>query len=90
LQKDKDSLRALSEQIKTFKGQIQQLQERVVKTDLAPTCGPFVPSIYPHTELRKADKVSTIWSSLPGFESTDTDSGYEQCLGPTRTQAAKR
>ena len=44
IQRNKESLRALGEQIKTLKEEIQQLQARVVKADLVPTCGPFVPS----------------------------------------------
>ena len=76
---------------KNLKGEIQQLQEAmVIKADLAPTCRSFVPSIYPQAELRKADQVSSIWSALPGFESTDSDSGDKWCIRPTRTQAFKR
>ena len=83
-------MKALGEQIKTLKEEIQQLQARVIKPDLAPTCGgPFVPSIHPQAELLKDDRVSSIWSALPSFESTDTECGDEQCLRPTRTQAVK-
>lgn len=48
-----------------------------------------VPSIYSRTELGKADQVSSNWSALPVFESTDSDSSDKRCLRPTRTQAVK-
>ena len=85
LQRDKNSLKALGEHKNLERRDSTITGEGCKKTDLAPTSGPFVPSIYPHTELRKDDRVSRIWSALPGIESTDSDSSDEQCLRPTRT-----